>query len=133
MSRSQRWISQFGRFAAVAVLLSTLTTHACSQSRPDQAPTAEEVLRRTLMRHARARNEAENRIIAVMDDMQDNQARGMANILPEDGRLVRMFTEAIEAKKAVEVGKSNGYSAMWYCLALRSTGGKLITHDIDPK
>jgi len=96
-------------------------------------PTAEEVSRRWLTRHPRPRDEAERQIIAVMDDMQDNQARGMGNILPEDGRLMRMFTEAIEAKRVVEVGTANGYSAMWFCLALRETGGKLTTHEIDPK
>lgn len=133
MLQSRSWISQLETCVAVVVLVSALAMQACGQSRPDRAPTAEEVSRRTLTRHPRARDEAEKRIIAVMDDMQDNQARGMGNVLPEDGRLMRMFTEAIEAKTVVEVGTSNGYSAMWFCLALRSTGGKLITHDIDPK
>ena len=96
-------------------------------------PTAEQVSRQYLSRHPRPRDEAEKRIIAVMDDMQDNQARGMGNILPEDGRLMRMFVETIDAKRVVELGTSNGYSAMWFFLALRSTGGTLTTHDIDPK
>lgn len=95
-------------------------------------PTAEEVSRRWLPRHPRARDEAEKRIIAVMDDMQDHQSRGMGNVLPEDGRLIRMLTESLGAKHAVELGTANGYSAMWFCLALRSTGGKLTTHEIDP-
>ena len=67
-----------------------------------------------------------------MDDMQDNEARGMGNVLPEDGRLMRMLTEAIEAKHVVELGTANGYSAMWVCLALRETGGKLTTHESIP-
>ena len=66
-----------------------------------------------------------------MDDMQDNQARGMGNVLPEDGRLMRMLAESLEAKHVVELGTANGYSAMWFCLALRATGGKLSTHEID--
>lgn len=133
MSQSQRRISQLGRFPVVAMLVSILAAQACSAPKPDRAPTAEQVSRRTLTRHPLPRDEAEKQIIAVMDDMQDNQSRGMGNIPPEDGRLIRMFTEVIEAKKVVEVGTANGYSAMWFCLALRSTGGKLITHDIDPK
>ena len=133
MSLSQGRFLRFGQLLAVVLLVLTLAMQAYGAPKPDRPPTAEEVSRRTLTRHPRARDEAEKRIIAVMDDMQDNQARGMGNVLPEDGRLMRMFTEAIEAKTVVEVGTSNGYSAMWFCLALRSTGGRLITHEIDPK
>jgi len=68
-----------------------------------------------------------------MEDMCDNQSRGMGNILPEDGRLMRMFAETLGARHVVELGTANGYSAMWFCLALRSTGGRLTTHEIDPK
>jgi len=37
------------------------------------------------------------------------------------------------AKNVVEIGTYNGYSALWFCLALRATGGKIITHEIDVK
>ena len=96
-------------------------------------PTAEEVSRQWLTRHPRPRDEAEKQIVAVMDDMQDSQSRGMGNVLPEDGRLMRMLTETVQAKHVVELGTANGYSAMWFCLALRETGGKLTTHEIDPQ
>jgi len=49
---------------------------------------------------------------------------------PAQERL--MLTETLEAKHVVELGTSNGYSALWFCLAIRSTGGKLTTHEIDP-
>ena len=94
-------------------------------------PNAEEVSRKWLTRHPYPRDTVEKRIIMVMDDMQDNQARGMGNVLPEDGRLMRMLTESLGAKHVVELGTANGYSSMWFCLALRETGGKLITHEID--
>jgi caffeoyl-CoA O-methyltransferase len=57
----------------------------------------------------------------------------MGNVLPEDGRLMRMLAETIQAKHVVELGTANGYSAMWFCLALRATGGKLTTHELDPE
>ncbi len=95
-------------------------------------PTAEEVSRQFLSRHPKPRDEAEKRIIAVMEDMFLNQSRGMGNILPEDGRMMRMLTESVKAKRVVELGTSNGYSSLWFCLALRSTGGKLTTHEISP-
>ncbi len=135
MNLSRWWPLRPEPFWVMALLVPTLTTPTVGD--PGQprasAPTAEQVSRRILPRHPRPRGEAERRIIAVMDDMQDNQSRGMGNILPEDGRLMRMFTETLGAKRVVEVGTANGYSAMWFCLALRSTGGKLTTHEINPK
>lgn len=76
-------------------------------------------------------NEEEKKILSVLEDMRLNQSRGMMNVPQEDGRLLRLFTEATGAKHVVEIGTSNGYSGIWFCLALRTTGGKLTTHDID--
>ena len=76
-------------------------------------------------------NEQEKKILDVLDDMYRNQSQGMMNVPPEDGRVLRMLTEVANAKHVVEIGTSNGYSGIWFCLALRTTGGKLTTHDID--
>jgi len=76
-------------------------------------------------------NEEEKKILNILDDMDRNQRRGMMNVPIEDGRLLRLLTEAIGAKHVVEIGTSNGYSGIWFCLALRTTGGKLTTYDID--
>ncbi len=74
---------------------------------------------------------AEQKILDVLADMYLNQRRGMMNVQPEDGRLLRLLAEATGAKHIVEIGTSNGYSGIWFCLALRTTGGKLTTHEID--
>jgi predicted O-methyltransferase YrrM len=103
------------------------------QTAKSPPPTAEQVSRQFLPRHPQPRDEAEKRIIAVMEDMYVKQARGMGNVLPEDGRLLRLLTETLGARHVVELGTANGYSALWFCLALRSTGGKLTTHEIDPQ
>ena len=78
-------------------------------------------------------NEEEKKILSVLEDMNLNQSAGMMNVPPEDGRLLRLFTEAAGAKHVVEIGTSNGYSGTWFCLALRTTGGKLTTHEIDAR
>lgn len=49
----------------------------------------------------------------------------------EDGRLIRMLTESIGARHAVEIGSSTGYSGLWFALALRKTGGRLTTFEYD--
>jgi predicted O-methyltransferase YrrM len=54
-----------------------------------------------------------------------------ANVPENDGRLLRLLTEAAGAKRVVEIGTSTGESGIWFALALRSTGGKLWTHEFD--
>lgn len=73
---------------------------------------------------------AEKKTLRVLDEMDER--RGMQSVSEEDGRMLRILTEAVNAKTVVEIGTSHGYSAIWFCLALRATGGKLITHEIDP-
>jgi len=75
--------------------------------------------------------DAEKKILATLEDMHQNQRRGMMNVPPDDGRMLRLLTESIGAKRVVEIGTSNGYSGIWFCLALRHTGGQLITHEIN--
>ncbi|MHC4759539.1 MAG: hypothetical protein ACYTE8_12860, partial [Planctomycetota bacterium] len=38
------------------------------------------------------RDETEKKILAVLDDMNENQRRGNMNVPPEDGRVLRMLT-----------------------------------------
>jgi predicted O-methyltransferase YrrM len=65
--------------------------------------------------------------------MGEAQGRWSHHVPREDGRLLRVLTETTGAKHVVEIGTSNGYSAIWFCLALRTTGGRLTTYEIDPE
>lgn len=73
---------------------------------------------------------AEKKILSVLDEVKNGP--WMANVATLHGRLLRILTEAVSAKHVVEIGTSNGYSGLWICLGLQATGGKLITHEIDP-
>lgn len=95
-------------------------------------PSAETVSRQYLPLHPAPRDEAEKRIVAVLEELYANKPEGMGNILPEDGRLMCLLAEMLAAQHIVEVGTANGYSALWLCLALRTTGGRLTTFEIDP-
>jgi predicted O-methyltransferase YrrM len=77
------------------------------------------------------KDDAEKKILDVLDDLDRHQRQGMMNVPREDGRLLRMLAESLGAKHVVEIGTSNGYSGIWIALALRKTGGRLITHEID--
>jgi len=74
----------------------------------------------------------EKQILSVISELEKSRGE-MLNVPTEDGRLLRLLTEVSNAKSVVEIGTSNGYSALWFCLALRVTGGKLTTFEIDPQ
>lgn len=74
----------------------------------------------------------EKNLFDILNDMALNQ-KGMLNVPLEDGRLLRLLTETAGARHVVEIGTSNGYSGLWFLLALRTTGGKLTTFEIDPE
>lgn len=78
-----------------------------------------------------ARSEWEKRILEVIRDLEGQ--RGFANVPRRDGRLLRLLVEAVGAKTVVEIGTSNGYSGLWICMALKATGGHLVTHEINPE
>ena len=78
-----------------------------------------------------AKDDAERKILRVLAVMDKNERAGMMNVPLEDGRLLRVLTETIGAKHVVEIGTSNGFSGIWFCLAMRETGGRLTTFEID--
>jgi predicted O-methyltransferase YrrM len=51
------------------------------------------------------------------------------SIPPEAGELIHGIILATGAKRAVEIGTSYGYSALWIASALAENGGRLITID----
>lgn len=72
----------------------------------------------------------ERNAFEVLADIHNNQR--FLNVSRDDGRMLRIHAELANAKKAVELGTSTGYSGIWIALALRRTGGRLITFEIDP-
>jgi predicted O-methyltransferase YrrM len=77
-----------------------------------------------------ARDDREAKILSVLEVL-DHHRQGTMNVPIEDGRMLRLLTEAAGARNVVEIGTSNGYSGLWFCLALSKTGGHLTTFDID--
>jgi len=75
------------------------------------------------------KDDGEKRILAALELARGGER--FANVSTADGRLLRQLTEAVNAKRVVELGTSTGESGLWFSMALRKTGGKLFTHDID--
>ena len=77
-----------------------------------------------------ALDDREKKALAVLEDIYANQR--YRNVPPEDGRLLRILVQSMNAKHVVEIGTSTGYSAIWMGLGLQKTGGKCTTYEIDP-
>ena len=76
------------------------------------------------------RSPEEKTILSVLDAMA--KSGGTYLSVPEaDGKALRVLTEGANAQSVVEIGTSTGYSGLWFCLALRDTGGHLATFEID--
>jgi caffeoyl-CoA O-methyltransferase len=56
---------------------------------------------------------------------------GKLAVSEEDGRFLRMLIAASGSKRVLEIGAASGYSAIWMGLALRETGGRMVTIEYD--
>ncbi len=80
-------------------------------------------------------------VAAVMRRLEDEdrrdrvdgtpQARRLRQIPPEVGRFLHTLVVAIGARSVLEIGTSGGYSTLWLALAVRSTGGRVTTFEVD--
>jgi predicted O-methyltransferase YrrM len=77
-----------------------------------------------------AERDAEKKIVAVLDRMARLHETYLS-VPIQDGKALRLLTEAMGAKNVLEIGTSTGYSGLWFCLALQRTGGHLTTFEID--
>jgi len=73
---------------------------------------------------------AERRILTVLGEMVKSHQTYL-RVPMEDGRALRLLTEAAGAKNVAEIGTSTGYSGLWFCLALQKTDGYLTTFELD--
>jgi len=58
---------------------------------------------------------------------------GMMNVPRVDGEFLHDFIAKRGYQRGLEIGTSNGYSAIWMGMALRKTEERLVTLEIDPR
>ncbi len=68
----------------------------------------------------------ETEIISTLQKLEET-SDDFWNISHQTGNFISMLIKAMHVKNALEIGTSNGYSALWTAEALRSTGGHLTT------
>ncbi|MEV5597492.1 class I SAM-dependent methyltransferase [Streptomyces sp. NPDC052496] len=56
----------------------------------------------------------------------------MLDVGPDVGQLLNSLVRAMAARTVVEVGGSVGYSTLWLAEAVRATGGRLYSIEVDP-
>ena len=69
-------------------------------------------------------------VLRHLDKMRERQP-GMWNVAPLEGEYLSNLVQKLKAQRVLEIGTSNGYSAIWLALGLRETG-QLITLEINP-
>ncbi|MFI5911798.1 O-methyltransferase [Dactylosporangium sp. NPDC051541] len=67
----------------------------------------------------------------AFDATQTDRLLTRRNLEPASARLLWSLTQIIGARDAVEIGTSNGYSAIWLADALTLTGGHLTSVDVE--
>ena len=70
-------------------------------------------------------------VVNVLQQIKAGDTDQLA-ISEEDGRFLRVMVASSGAKRALEIGAADGYSAIWIGLWLRRTGGRLTTIEYDP-
>jgi len=67
------------------------------------------------------------------DARETARPRRMLNITRDTGRLLWILVQATGATRILEVGTSNAFSTIWLADAVRSTGGRITTLELNPE
>jgi predicted O-methyltransferase YrrM len=68
----------------------------------------------------------------AFDERQADRLARWRNVEPETAELLGVLVRALGARRILEIGTSNGYSAIWLGDAAEATGGTVLTLEIDP-
>jgi predicted O-methyltransferase YrrM len=65
------------------------------------------------------------------DAAQPDRLDRLRNLEPESGALLNLILRALSARDVLELGTSNGVSTLWLADALATTGGRLVSVELD--
>lgn len=66
------------------------------------------------------------------DAATTDYSRKMLNITRDTGEFLLLLARAIEARRILEIGTSNGYSTLWLAYAVQQFSGSVITIEHSP-
>lgn len=67
------------------------------------------------------------------DAREAARPKRMLNITRDTGRLLWILVRAMSATRILEVGTSNAFSTIWLADAVRATGGRVTTLELNPE
>jgi predicted O-methyltransferase YrrM len=65
------------------------------------------------------------------DAAEPDRRRRRRNLEPDAASFLWVLLQALRPQAVVEIGTSNGYSTIWFADAMRATGGRLVSVDVD--
>jgi predicted O-methyltransferase YrrM len=65
------------------------------------------------------------------DAVKADRLERLRNVEPDTAGLLALLVRALEARRILELGTSNGYSTLWLADAARSVGGRVLSVDVD--
>lgn len=68
---------------------------------------------------------------AEHDAHQPQRLARLRNLEPDSAALLGVLVRASGARAVLELGTSNGYSTLWLADAVRSTGGRVVSVEVD--
>ncbi len=63
------------------------------------------------------------------DASESEHSRRLLNLEPETAELVSILARSSGARRALEIGTSNGYSTIWLAASIGEAGGRVISVD----
>ena len=65
------------------------------------------------------------------DARETSRTRQMLNITPDTGRLLWILAKVMGVSRILEIGTSNAFSTIWLADAVRASGGRVTTLEVD--
>ena len=67
------------------------------------------------------------------DEALEDRLERFRNVEPETAELLGVLVRALQAKRVLEIGTSNGYSTIWLADAADAVGGSVVSLDVEPE
>jgi predicted O-methyltransferase YrrM len=65
------------------------------------------------------------------DAAEPDRLRRLRNVEPETAAFLALLVRATRSQSVLEIGTSNGYSTIWLADAAETTGGSVVSIDVD--
>jgi predicted O-methyltransferase YrrM len=67
------------------------------------------------------------------DEALEDRLQRFRNVEPETAELLGVLVRAMQAKRVLEIGTSNGYSTIWLADAAEAVGGSVVSLEVEPE